>query len=90
MQVILYKQENKICVLSPVQAIADIVDFVAIAQKDVPVGCPYWIIDASTLPNAQQETWEIDETQYSPDGYGGESNEFSVDIQQQIKEVLGY
>ena len=46
-----------------------------IAAKDVPTGLPYKIVDVADLPDAPQETWDVDEADLT-DGIGGESNEF--------------
>jgi len=42
-----------------------------IAQKDVPTGVPYRIIDSSELPADREfrNSWEANFT--NPDGYGG-------------------
>ena len=48
-----------------------------IAQKDVPAGVPYKIVDVADIPSDRtfRSAWEaqID----TPDGVGAESNEFS-------------
>lgn len=43
-----------------------------IAQKDVPAGVPYLIIDATELPQDRdfRDAWSADFT--NPDGYGGQ------------------
>ena len=71
MQTILFKQNNQIAVLTPTQEALSQYDIHVIAKKDVPEGCPFWIVDASTLPqDIPQEAWEIDENENPPDGYG--------------------
>jgi len=40
-----------------------------IADKDVPTGLAYWIVDSSELPTAPQESWELVDMP-EPDGYG--------------------
>lgn len=47
-----------------------------IADKDVPFGKPYKIIDISDIPNDRtfRNAWEI--VINEPDGFGAESNEF--------------
>ena len=49
-----------------------------VAEKDVPRGLPYWIVDTEVIPTDRTERnqWRLDGTQGDPDGYGGESNEF--------------
>lgn len=76
MNVILYIQNNgNPAVVIPTPEALVQYGIEAIAQKDVPAGKPYKIIDASELPSAPQETWLVDESQLT-DGVGAESNEF--------------
>ena len=73
MQTVLFKQNNQIAVLTPTQEALSQYDIHVIAKKDVPEGCPFWIVDASTLPqDMPQEAWEIDESENPPDGYGSQ------------------
>lgn len=89
MQVILFKQNDQIAVLVPTQEALQFATIEQIAKKDVPTGCPYWIVDASELPaNIPIEAIYIDESETPPDGYGGESNEFPPEIIQKYLEVL--
>jgi len=69
MKVILYNQ-NGIKVTTPIIN----VDINIIADKDVPVGIPYIIVDSLILPNEPQETWEVDFS--NPDGIGLTQEEF--------------
>jgi hypothetical protein len=48
-----------------------------IAQKDVPSGLPFKIIDVSELPKNRDEraAWVVDDADLT-DGIGGESHEF--------------
>lgn len=76
MNAILYIQDNgNAAVITPTPEALAQYGIEAIAQKDVPAGKPYKIIDASALPSAPQETWVVDESQLT-DGVGAESNEF--------------
>lgn len=73
MQTILFKQNDQIAVLIPSQEALSQYDIQTIAKKDVPEGCPFWIVDASILPqDIPQGAWEIDETENPPDGYGSQ------------------
>ncbi len=65
MQVILFPIDENVAVMTPVG------EPLATAKKDVPEGVPFIIIDSTELPNAPQETWEVDFS--NPDGYGGEA-----------------
>jgi len=48
-----------------------------IAEKDVPAGKPFAIVDASELPDrSTRDSWTVDEADLT-DGIGGQSNEFS-------------
>lgn len=75
-QVIIYNQDNGIpaVVMSTPEAIARY-GIMAIAIKDVPAGKPFKIMDASDLPDAPQEAWEVDDADLT-DGVGGEHNTF--------------
>lgn len=47
-----------------------------IGKKDVPVGVPFWIVDADTIPADRtfRDAWELDvEAMGEPDGVGGEA-----------------
>lgn len=39
-----------------------------VAAKDVPTGKPYLIVDQADLPDAPQESWDVDFS--NPTGYG--------------------
>lgn len=41
-----------------------------VGQKDVPAGVPFWIVNREELPDAPQETWELNDMP-KPDGVGG-------------------
>jgi len=79
-QVIIFKQDNGIpAVITPTQECLAKYGIQAIAQKDVPAGKHFKIIDASEfaeLDSIPQEAWEIDDADLT-DGVGGESNEFN-------------
>ena len=75
-QVIVYNQDNGITgVIIPTQEAVARFGIMAIAIKDVPAGKPFKIIDASELPDAPQESWEVDDADLT-DGVGGEHNTF--------------
>ena len=77
---IIYKnQDNSAAALIPAQEVLDTVGLQAIAEKDVPQDLPYWLVDASVIPSDRtaRNAWEIDESMGEPDGFGGESNEFT-------------
>ena len=77
---IIYKNpDNSIAILIPSEEVLATVGLVALAEKDVPTNLPYWFADVSQIPSdrSAREAWEIDESLGTPDGFGGESNEFT-------------
>lgn len=82
-QVIIYVQPSgSVAVIHPTpEALADY-GIQAIAQKDVPAGKPYKIIDASEIPadRSQRNAWTVDDADLT-DGVGAESNEFPQEVQ---------
>lgn len=79
MQVIIYKtDEGSVSVIHPTPEAVAVYGIEAIAQKDVPAGKPYKIVNASELPadRSQRNQWDVDEADLT-DGVGGESNEFN-------------
>lgn len=71
-QVIIYKQDNGVLsVIHPTpEALSDL-GINAIAQKDVPTGKPYKIIDTIGLPSdrAFRDSWTVDDADLT-DGVG--------------------
>ena len=67
MQVIIYPNDDTICVVIPA---SDNIIVDDVAKRDVPIGVPYLIIDSSELPSDRyfRDAWEADFT--NPDGYG--------------------
>lgn len=77
MQKIIYQNDDGgVSVITPTQEALDLYGIDAVAQKDVPFGKPYKIIDIADLPADRtfRNAWEADMT--NPDGVGAESNEF--------------
>jgi hypothetical protein len=76
-QVIVYNQDNGVpAVVVPTQEALDQHGIMAIAIKDVPAGKPFKIVQASSLPDAPQEAWVVNDTDLT-DGVGGEGDEFN-------------
>lgn len=77
MQAIIYKNDNfGISVIHPTQEALEIYGIKAVANKDVPAGKPYKIVDVSELPDRSlRSEWDMDEALLT-DGIGGDSNEF--------------
>ena len=79
-QVILYKQDNGVvAIIRPTAEALALYGIEAIAQKDVPAGKPYQIVDASAIPTdrSQRSAWTVDDADLT-DGIGSASNEFGV------------
>lgn len=77
---IIYKnKDNSVAILIPSQEALSFATLQEIAEKDVPHNLPYWIVPTSDIPTDRtfRNAWEIDESFGEPDGFGGESNEFS-------------
>lgn len=71
-QVIIYKQDNGVvAVLYPTLEALKFMSIVDIAQKDVPTGKPYKIIDSTLLPSdrSQRDSWTADDLDLT-DGIG--------------------
>ena len=72
MDVIIYKQDNgTVAVVYPTSEAVEEFGIEAIAQKDVPTGKPYKIIDNADLPadRSQRMAWTVDEAELT-DGVG--------------------
>ena len=69
---IIYQQVNQpVVILIPVECGLTLEQ---IGKKDVPVGVPFWIVDASVLPvdRTFRDAWEIDINSLGdPSGVGG-------------------
>ena len=76
--VIIYQQDNgAVAVVRPTEEALALYGIDAIAQKDVPAGKPYKIIDASEVPTdrSMRNAWTVDEADLT-DGVGAEANTF--------------
>ena len=76
-QVIIFKNdEGGVSVIHPTPEALEVYGIDAIAQKDVPNGKPYKIIDSTELPSRESRNqWDIDESELT-DGIGNELNSF--------------
>ena len=80
---IIYKNlDNSVSVIIPTQEVLKFATVIQVAEKDVPAGLPYWIVETSLIPEDRtfRSAWEIDESFGKPDGFGGESNEFDEEL----------
>jgi len=76
-KVIIFKDDQgRVVELFPTPDILQTRTVEEVAQKDVPSGKPYKIVDISDLPSDDfRNAWEVDESLLT-DGVGSESNEF--------------
>jgi len=77
-QLIIYKQDNGVvAIIRPTEEALAVYGIEAIAQKDVPAGKPYKIVDANEIPTdrSQRNAWTVDVADLT-DGVGAESNTF--------------
>ena len=75
---IIYNQDNGVvAVIIPTPEALEQHSIQAIANKDVPAGKPFKIVDAADIPTdrSQRDAWTVDEAELT-DGIGGTSNEF--------------
>jgi hypothetical protein len=77
---IIYNQDNGVvAVIIPSPEALEQHGIQAIAQKDVPSGKRYKLVDAADIPSdrSERDSWTVDEADLT-DGVGGESSEFEV------------
>lgn len=75
---IIYKNDNGgVTVLIPSKRCLQTYTIEQIAEKDVPEGKPYKIVNVSDIPSDRtfRDAWEIDEAELT-DGVGGSINSF--------------
>lgn len=78
MKRIIYKNDDGgVSVIIPSPNILKTRTIEEVAQKDVPSGKPYKIVDVDDIPTDRtfRDAWEVDEATLT-DGTGAESNEF--------------
>jgi len=79
MKVIYNDSEGNVAVLTPAPQCPRSIQ--EIANKDVPYGLPYKIVDDSVIPDSTifRGAWEVETLQLT-DGTGAESNEFLTEV----------
>lgn len=80
---IIYKNlDNSVGVIIPTQEVLKFATVLQVAEKDVPDGLPYWIVETALIPEDRtfRSAWEIDESLGEPNGFGGESNQFDEEL----------
>lgn len=81
-KVIIYKQDNGVvAIVRPTEEAVNLYGIEAVAQKDVPAGKPYKIIDAVDVPTdrSQRDAWTV-ANEFLTDGIGAPSNVFPVEV----------
>ena len=92
MRKIIYKlEDNSIGIITPTQEALSFFTFEQIAEKDVPEGLPYWIVNTSELPSDRtfRDAWEADPSWGDPHGFGGKSNQFDDELLRQWRIFIG-
>jgi hypothetical protein len=85
---IIYKtDEGGVAVIIPTDEALQSHTIQEIAEKDVPAGKSFKIVDAADIPSdrSERDAWTVDEADLT-DGVGGESNEFPPELEQTIEE----
>lgn len=91
MQRIIYKNTDyTVGVLIPTEEALSFATIEQIAEKDVPKDLPYKIVNQSYIPTDRtyRDAWVWDDT-ITPDGFGGESNEFDAELLAKYYEQKG-
>lgn len=81
-RIIFKNTDNSIGIIIPSQEVMSKYTLVQIANKDVPAGLPYKIVNTSDVPSDRtfRNAWELAEDTVF-DGVGSESNEFPKEIE---------
>ena len=80
-RIIFKNKDNSVGVLIPTKEALNFATIDQIAEKDVPFEAPYKIVSIDDIPTDRtyRASWEWD-NDIDPDGFGGESNEFDVEL----------
>ena len=82
MKIVFKNQDNSTGIITPTSEALSFATVSQVAEKDVPHNLPYWIVEDSDIPSDRtfRSAWEIDENFEEPTGFGGESDEFDVEL----------
>ena len=82
MKIIFKNEDNSIGIITPTDEALSFATVIQVAEKDVPTGLPYWIVEESVIPEDRtfRSAWEIDESFGELNGFGGESNQFDEEL----------
>ena len=77
-RIIFKTEEGGVAIVIPAPECLQKYSIKEIADKDVPAGRPYKIVDVSEIPTDRtfRNAWDIDESELT-DGVGSDSNQFS-------------
>ena len=78
MKRIIYKnQDSSVSILIPTDEALSFATVIQVAEKDVPAGKPYKIVDVSEIPTdrSQRNAWTVDDAELT-DGVGAVWNTF--------------
>jgi hypothetical protein len=77
-RIIFKTEEGGVAIVIPAPECLQKYSIKELADKDVPAGRPYKIIDVSEIPTDRtfRNAWDIDELELT-DGVGSDSNQFS-------------
>ena len=74
MNIIYTNLEGIVSIVTPTQEALELLTIDQIAQRVVPQGVHYWIVDPSIIPSDRtfRDAWKLDGSQLGdPNGYGG-------------------
>ena len=82
MKIIYKNKDNSVGIITPTQEALSFATIKQIAEKDVPSGLSYWIVEDEVIPEDRtfRKAWQVDESIGEADGTGAESSEFSAEI----------
>lgn len=77
MKILFRNLDNSVTILCPTEEVLKFATIMQIAEKDVPHELPYKFINDEDIPETRlfRDAWEWD-NDTTPDGFGGEYNEF--------------
>jgi len=85
MRIVFRNPDNSVGIISPVSSVVEEYGLTALAEKDVPAGFPFWIVEDSQIPldRTFRDAWEVPQQWGDPFGFGSNSDEFmeKVDVE---------
>jgi len=89
-RIIFKNEDNTVCVLIPTEEALSFATIEQIAEKDVPFNTPYKVVATTDIPTDRtyRDAWEWD-SNITPDGFGGENNEFDAELLADYYAIIG-